>query len=159
MILRPPRSTRTDTLFPYTTLFRSDVVLRDILIRNCTDGGIDSKATNLLIDRVQVEGCGRNLRLWEDARITTFKSVDPVKRGGIGPTAHIALYQGVTNVRIGNLIVRSKKPSPLFIMDSDKPATVVVDSHDIKTPRGTPMVGGKHPELLKIIWKTGKPKL
>src|SRR3546814_9073644 len=28
MILRPPRSTRTDTLFPYTTLFRSgdDVV-------------------------------------------------------------------------------------------------------------------------------------
>src|SRR3546814_91923 len=28
MIRRPPRSTRTDTLFPYTTLFRSrDIVL------------------------------------------------------------------------------------------------------------------------------------
>src|SRR3546814_3760302 len=26
MIRRPPRSTRTDTLFPYTTLFRSPVV-------------------------------------------------------------------------------------------------------------------------------------
>src|SRR3546814_2888368 len=26
MIRRPPRSTRTDTLFPYTTLFRSAVV-------------------------------------------------------------------------------------------------------------------------------------
>src|SRR3546814_2773689 len=26
MIRRPPRSTRTDTLFPYTTLFRSDQV-------------------------------------------------------------------------------------------------------------------------------------
>src|SRR3546814_11806401 len=25
MIRRPPRSTRTDTLFPYTTLFRSDL--------------------------------------------------------------------------------------------------------------------------------------
>src|SRR3546814_15479271 len=25
MILRPPRSTRTDTLFPYTTLFRSKI--------------------------------------------------------------------------------------------------------------------------------------
>src|SRR3546814_10790766 len=25
MIRRPPRSTRTDTLFPYTTLFRSEV--------------------------------------------------------------------------------------------------------------------------------------
>src|SRR3546814_20669577 len=27
MIRRPPRSTRTDTLFPYTTLFRSRVLL------------------------------------------------------------------------------------------------------------------------------------
>src|SRR3546814_18589986 len=26
MIRRPPRSTRTDTLFPYTTLFRSTVI-------------------------------------------------------------------------------------------------------------------------------------
>src|SRR3546814_16659206 len=26
MIRRPPRSTRTDTLFPYTTLFRSRVI-------------------------------------------------------------------------------------------------------------------------------------
>src|SRR3546814_508226 len=28
MIRRPPRSTRTDTLFPYTTLFRSDAERR-----------------------------------------------------------------------------------------------------------------------------------
>src|SRR3546814_6615495 len=27
MIRRPPRSTRTDTLFPYTTLFRSNPIL------------------------------------------------------------------------------------------------------------------------------------
>src|SRR3546814_19955472 len=44
MILRPPRSTRTDTLFPYTTLFRSLVesepeeiaivaIIRDRLVR------------------------------------------------------------------------------------------------------------------------------
>src|SRR3546814_1935587 len=30
MILRPPRSTRTDTLFPYTTRFRSDYTRRVI---------------------------------------------------------------------------------------------------------------------------------
>src|SRR3546814_6992789 len=29
MIRRPPRSTRTDTLFPYTTLFRSGLALPD----------------------------------------------------------------------------------------------------------------------------------
>src|SRR3546814_9000255 len=28
MIRRPPRSTRTDTLFPYTTLFRSVLVIK-----------------------------------------------------------------------------------------------------------------------------------
>src|SRR3546814_2683286 len=30
MIRRPPRSTRTDTLFPYTTLFRSQHQARDL---------------------------------------------------------------------------------------------------------------------------------
>src|SRR3546814_10880178 len=29
MVLRPPRSTRTDTLFPYTTLFRSRGVVKE----------------------------------------------------------------------------------------------------------------------------------
>src|SRR3546814_6513272 len=36
MIRRPPRSTRTDTLFPYTTLFRSDARSgRDRASRRC----------------------------------------------------------------------------------------------------------------------------
>src|SRR3546814_12488473 len=33
MIRRPPRSTRTDTLFPYTTLFRSDRLVGNRLDR------------------------------------------------------------------------------------------------------------------------------
>src|SRR3546814_14255895 len=37
MIRRPPRSTRTDTLFPYTTLFRS-VLLRDGRIAEVNPG-------------------------------------------------------------------------------------------------------------------------
>src|SRR3546814_6555497 len=36
MIRRPPRSTRTDTLFPYTTLFRSSSLL------NCSIGTMPS---------------------------------------------------------------------------------------------------------------------
>src|SRR3546814_19873532 len=38
MIPRPPRSTRTDTLFPYTTLFRSTIVMR--LNRSSGVGGL-----------------------------------------------------------------------------------------------------------------------
>src|SRR3546814_15500526 len=37
MILRPPRSTRTDTLFPYTTLFRSNSVAS--CLTSCADPG------------------------------------------------------------------------------------------------------------------------
>src|SRR3546814_19898391 len=33
MIRRPPRSTRTDTLFPYTTLFRSDADTLVVVVR------------------------------------------------------------------------------------------------------------------------------
>src|SRR3546814_6564374 len=38
MIRRPPRSTRTDTLFPYTTLFRSIGVDRHLLARQSVKG-------------------------------------------------------------------------------------------------------------------------
>src|SRR3546814_17718973 len=34
MIRRPPRSTRTDTLFPYTTLFRSNLLVAAIILWN-----------------------------------------------------------------------------------------------------------------------------
>src|SRR3546814_7085564 len=34
MIRRPPRSTRTDTLFPYTTLFRSEAVRLIRIVRS-----------------------------------------------------------------------------------------------------------------------------
>src|SRR3546814_14400274 len=40
MIRRPPRSTRTDTLFPYTTLFRSSLVRAD----SATDGQAHQEA-------------------------------------------------------------------------------------------------------------------
>src|SRR3546814_20229870 len=36
MIRRPPRSTRTDTLFPYTTLFRSGVRVGNGAAHRCT---------------------------------------------------------------------------------------------------------------------------
>src|SRR3546814_10500820 len=39
MIRRPPRSTRTDTLFPYTTLFRSPLLLKAIPVGSRTSAG------------------------------------------------------------------------------------------------------------------------
>src|SRR3546814_3851409 len=51
MIRRPPRSTRTDTLFPYTTLFRS---LGHLLARQVGDR-IGRRDLHLLVDRGGVD--------------------------------------------------------------------------------------------------------
>src|SRR3546814_12356945 len=52
MIRRPPRSTRTDTLYPYTTLFRSRVGEQRIGL--CLDRGIER--------RQRARGIGRSIR-------------------------------------------------------------------------------------------------
>src|SRR3546814_13691746 len=46
MIRRPPRSTRTDTLFPYTTLFRSSAA-----VTICLGGGCSAQpGSNVLVN-------------------------------------------------------------------------------------------------------------
>src|SRR3546814_2577159 len=55
MIRRPPRSTLTDTLFPYTTLFRSKLALVDRV------GGIDpiGNVDQAAIEVAAIGGAGR----------------------------------------------------------------------------------------------------
>src|SRR3546814_7745751 len=48
MIRRPPRSTRTDTLFPYTTLFRSRCLHRDYSRRQKRTAMGSSRSVQLL---------------------------------------------------------------------------------------------------------------
>src|SRR3546814_9949801 len=50
MIRRPPRSTRTDTLFPYTTLFRSPGTTTSVYIR-----GAETGQTVILYDGVRLQ--------------------------------------------------------------------------------------------------------
>src|SRR3546814_3717077 len=50
MIRRPPRSTRTDTLFPYTTLFRSNAITRELTRdrqRHADDAGLRCRVGRL----------------------------------------------------------------------------------------------------------------
>src|SRR3546814_8436873 len=47
MIRRPPRSTRTDTLFPYTTLFRSMQNVPDVTMTTLSRTGDGTLATTL----------------------------------------------------------------------------------------------------------------
>src|SRR3546814_10618045 len=52
MIRRPPRSTRTDTLFPYTTLFRSE----DHVARAPLDAAFEHRLQRLVAGIVLIEG-------------------------------------------------------------------------------------------------------
>src|SRR3546814_1736229 len=71
MIRRPPRSTRTDTLFPYTTLFRS---LDQTLDRALTMEEAELRALPLL-DQIAVLMLRHNMKP-EDLR--EMKDGDPV---------------------------------------------------------------------------------
>src|SRR3546814_3044101 len=74
MIRRPPRSTRTDTLFPYTTLFRSAMRL----------AGFDAE----LLDRAQVAKMVPGLDM---SRTTRF----PVEGGLLQPRGGTARHDAV----------------------------------------------------------------
>src|SRR3546814_2034863 len=54
MIRRPPRSTRTDTLFPYTALFRSVVVRREVDVDRLAP--VEAVAVGLADVRVEQAG-------------------------------------------------------------------------------------------------------
>src|SRR3546814_11638700 len=66
MILRPPRSTRTDTLFPYTTLFRSHLedleALGELLVGDVDRG--DEAVARVLLHPVEVLEAAGLRRVW-----------------------------------------------------------------------------------------------
>src|SRR3546814_11484990 len=59
MIRRPPRSTRTDTLFPYTTLFRSDP---GVLVLSRFAGAAQDLDGALIVNPYDVEGVAERLQ-------------------------------------------------------------------------------------------------
>src|SRR3546814_9800355 len=66
MIRRPPRSTRTDTLFPYTTLFRSDPQALAVRARALRVGREQRRLHPIGLgeeraDRVEQAGVGRRV--------------------------------------------------------------------------------------------------
>src|SRR3546814_16730713 len=78
MIRRPPRSTRTDTLFPYTTLFRSCAVRGDRRADR-------ARRAALLVGRAAGSLCQRRavgaVRTGRRARGMSSKRADRLRRG------------------------------------------------------------------------------
>src|SRR3546814_952370 len=100
MIRRPPRSTRTDTLFPYTTLFRSARQLPERPVGGCDRLGFagDDEAEALGI----VHAC-------LDADVATF---DNTRAGAVSATAYILveIVEGQEFLVVGTRIPFGRNP-------------------------------------------------
>src|SRR3546814_4072184 len=91
MIRRPPRSTRTDTLFPYTTLFRSGDARRNATLRplgiNCpltfVPIGIDAvlvAITEKRLCRTQGQRCAEVCLSFKDNTHHALRAVEGERR-------------------------------------------------------------------------------
>src|SRR3546814_11468386 len=104
MIRRPPRSTRTDTLFPYTTLFRSlDVDLQEV---GTAAGGC----------QMGVEGGGRHGDPALDRALVAADMAEPqavgLGRGGADIAAMPREEQLDAGHRLGTQRLRPPRPVP-----------------------------------------------
>src|SRR3546814_10301122 len=107
MIRPPPRSTRTDTLFPYTTLFRALIVLRGVLGR---DTDIDARPADRL-GRGNVE-----IRLLErgDGRIHREQLahvviVDDQRHNDLRSEEHTSELQSLMSISYAVFCLKKKK--------------------------------------------------
>src|SRR3546814_17830154 len=85
MIRRPPRSTRTDTLFPYTTLFRSQIFIRGVSTGGDVDTGKESTVGVYIAETPVTEGSSQpDLKLYAIERVEVLRG-PPGPLYGCGP--------------------------------------------------------------------------
>src|SRR3546814_2472336 len=101
MIRRPPRSTRTDTLFPYTTLFRSDDV--DVVNVTSTTALTDALfAGKSGIEELQAGvtlGAGAEVTIGANAQAAGIRTVE----AGAGDVDERTYTEGLTVTGSGNI--------------------------------------------------------
>src|SRR3546814_6488507 len=113
MIRRPPRSTRTDTLFPYTTLFRSAAhavtahgnAVGDgdgVELHRCAAGGADA-GLGVLGQRAQVEVARR------DIRPAVHHRHQRLGDGGIRSEEHTSELQSLLRISYAVFCLKKKK--------------------------------------------------
>src|SRR3546814_4510725 len=125
MILRPPRSTRTDTLFPYTTLFRSRPTIFTHCWRRRLDGSISTTVVPALVAGTQwhqrvamsCRDCIRASRKrsaleWLD--LQTARALGPGNKSrddGLRSEEHTSEIQSLMRISYAVFCLKKKKPT------------------------------------------------
>src|SRR3546814_444488 len=139
MIPRPPRSTRTDTLFPHTTLFRSRVIKRNGTVVPYTDDKITVAITKACL---AVEGgtAAASSRIHDTvARLTEQVTATFKRRMPSGGTIHIEEIQD--QVELALMRAGEQKVARDYVIYRDSRAK----ERAIRTPADAPVLA--HPSI------------
>src|SRR3546814_12054752 len=117
MILRPPRSTRTYTLFPYTTLFRSDAVPIGQVTDQRRDHHRAGSGRYHRLDLIDVDVVGAFGRIDEGGDQLLARDRSDGRRKGEGGGYHLAARRQVQKLN-GQIIGRRPRidPDALFLV-------------------------------------------
>src|SRR3546814_8170456 len=129
MIRRPPRSTRTDTLFPYTTLFRSTLFVEQFGRDHRDDVGAMARGLELVRDLHRERYFGARCDEHDLARsrgtaqtITAFRA---------------KIFRDVMAQRRKVLAGQREQRRPVFLRERERPAFGGLDRIDRKSTRLT----------------------
>src|SRR3546814_19029491 len=115
MIRRPPRSTRTDTLFPYTTLFRSDHILFEKLQRlHLADAGDDLDARHV---RYIIAGHQRAAILAVDGVANAQRNVGLTQAA---PGARMDRFHAEVRALVGAVVIGAADLARLVLADQPR---------------------------------------
>lgn len=117
------------------------------------DAGFDTKSADVRISECLARGNKRNYRLWNTGRLEHPRSETPVKRGGIGGTAHFSFHGGAgSRYVISRPYVRAVtgNAAPVFLFETTAPVVVDIYDADIKA-HDAPLIVVNGPEPV-INW-------
>src|SRR3546814_1111529 len=118
---RPPRSTRTDTLFPYTTLFRSDVVeIRHLAVEALPVRLVQRQAPDgIALGRALAQDdAGQLVVVAEEGR--QFRSEGDARRAGKG--SEVDQQVRLLAVRLGERVAENEASLGVGVADLDRQA-------------------------------------
>ncbi|MGH6697285.1 beta strand repeat-containing protein [Sphingopyxis sp.] len=119
-----------------------DITLRDVIATGNSDGGLDLKSDNIVVDGAIVSGNGRNIRLWgTGAQLSNIVSLDAGAPLAGGNREHIWLAQGASATIDGAFF--SDPGSPTLFNLAERNGALTVQGYGLATGAGT------------LTWKKG----
>jgi len=113
-----------------------DITLRDVIATGNSDGGLDLKSDNIIVDGAIVSGDGRNIRLWgTGAQLSNIVSLDAGAPLAGGNREHVWLAEGASATIDGALF--SDPGSPTIFNLAEKNGKLIVQDVGFTYGAGT----------------------